>query len=78
MNWKLFVEGAAAAAAGGAFTGGVIAYEAKVTDPLLVGKAAASGALVGLLGYLTKNARKPKPKPQPMQSEPPPDPGPQG
>ena len=73
MNWKLFVEGAAAAA-GGAFTGGVIAYEAKVTDPLLVGKAAASGALVGLLGYLTKNARKP----QPQQSEPPPDPGPQG
>lgn len=76
MNWKLLLEGAAAAALGGAIN--QVALVPDGASPAITIKIVGAGALIGLFGYLKKNARKDKPpEPQPQQSDPPPDPGPQ-
>lgn len=77
MNWKLLLEGVAAAAIGGAINN--VSLVPEGASPEVTLKIVGAGAVIGLFGYLKKNARKPdRPNPQPQQSEPPPDPGPQG
>lgn len=76
MNWKAFLEGIAAAAIGGAATGGATAISDGTIHPKQVGAAAAAGAIIGIAAYFKQSPLKKKPKPQ--QSDPPPDPGPQG
>jgi len=76
MNWKALFEGLAAAAIGGAATGGATALGDGPVSIKHIGAAAAAGALVGISAYFKQNALKPKPQPQ--QADPPPDPGPQG
>ena len=77
MNWRLLIEGAAAAALGGAVNQVALVPDGASTTLTL--KIVGAGAVIGLFGYLKKNARKPdRPPPPPEpQADPPPDPGPQ-
>lgn len=80
MNWKLFLEGAAAAAIGGAVNHLVLIPDGATHEEAM--KGLAIGALIGLIAYLKTNARQAKADQPPAsrlrQSDPPPDPGPQG
>lgn len=73
-NWKLFLEGLAAAAIGGAVNHLLLIPDGATPETTM--KGLAIGALIGVLGYLKTNARQAKAAPL-RQSDPPPDPGPQ-
>lgn len=79
MNWKLFLEGAAAAAIGGAVNHAAMIPDGVASNPKAALKVIGTGAVIGLFAYLKNNARKPQPQPQTrLQADPPTDPGPQG
>ncbi|MBZ5579530.1 MAG: hypothetical protein LAP40_23465 [Acidobacteriia bacterium] len=55
MNWKLWLQGLAAAAIGGASTGATQVISTTGTVNKGTGLAALAGALVTVLAYLTKS-----------------------